>query len=314
MHTTLKIVEGRKFEPGKNEIIAGRAAARQFVEPQRRHDAEVGREHLDSWSASSTTADAVSESELWCDVKVLQPAYRRGNSYQSVYARLASPDSFQQLKDALTTDPQLTVSRDARSRTTTAARPQTLQTIIRTIGGIIAGPDGHRRGVRRGEHDVHRRREPHPRNRHAARARVRQHSRRGFGACRGRSCWAIVGGVIGGAIAWLAFDGYQTATMNFQSFSQIAFAFAVTPQLLLTALVISLVMGLLAVFSRRFGPPLCQSSLLFENSDGTAQPASWALFLIRSESRQPPTAQSTFRLTFKTGPQSRTLVGSHQLR
>jgi putative ABC transport system permease protein len=55
----------------------------------------------------------------------------------------------------------------------------------------------------------------------------------------------IIGGVIGGAVAWLAFDGYQTATMNFQSFSQIAFSFAVTPQLLLTALVISLVMGTL---------------------------------------------------------------------
>ena len=40
----------------------------------------------------------------------------------------------------------------------------------------------------------------------------------------------VVGGVIGGAIAWAAFDGYETATMNFQSFSQIAFAFAVTPR------------------------------------------------------------------------------------
>jgi putative ABC transport system permease protein len=53
----------------------------------------------------------------------------------------------------------------------------------------------------------------------------------------------IVGGVIGGAIAWFAFDGFETATMNFQSFSQIAFKFAVTPQLLATALMISLVMG-----------------------------------------------------------------------
>ena len=58
----------------------------------------------------------MSESELWCDVKVLQPAYRRGNSYQSVYARLASPDSFQQLKDSLTANPQLTVIGDARAR------------------------------------------------------------------------------------------------------------------------------------------------------------------------------------------------------
>ena len=47
---------------------------------------------------------------------------------------------------------------------------------------------------------------------------------------------SLVGGLIGGAIAWAAFDGYETATMNFQSFSQIAFAFAVTPALLGTAL------------------------------------------------------------------------------
>ena len=55
---------------------------------------------------------------------------------------------------------------------------------------------------------------------------------------------AIIGGLIGGAIAWAAFDGYETATMNFQSFSQIAFAFAVTPKLLLNALFYALIMGL----------------------------------------------------------------------
>ena len=56
---------------------------------------------------------------------------------------------------------------------------------------------------------------------------------------------SIVGGLVGGAIAWAAFDGYETATMNFQSFSQMAFAFAVTPRLLAQALVYAVVMGLL---------------------------------------------------------------------
>jgi putative ABC transport system permease protein len=55
---------------------------------------------------------------------------------------------------------------------------------------------------------------------------------------------SVLGGLIGGLIAWLAFDGYQTATMNFQSFSQIAFSFAVTPRLLTMALVYALLMGL----------------------------------------------------------------------
>ena len=55
---------------------------------------------------------------------------------------------------------------------------------------------------------------------------------------------AVVGGVLGGAAAWLAFDGYQTSTMNFQTFSQVAFAFAVTPALLGQALMYAVVMGL----------------------------------------------------------------------
>jgi putative ABC transport system permease protein len=56
---------------------------------------------------------------------------------------------------------------------------------------------------------------------------------------------SIVGGLIGGLLAWAAFDGYQTSTMNFQSFSQVAFAFAVTPALLARGLMYAVGMGLL---------------------------------------------------------------------
>jgi putative ABC transport system permease protein len=55
---------------------------------------------------------------------------------------------------------------------------------------------------------------------------------------------SLVGGLFGGLVAWAAFDGYQTSTMNFQSFSQVAFAFAVTPKLLATAIVYAMFMGL----------------------------------------------------------------------
>jgi len=55
---------------------------------------------------------------------------------------------------------------------------------------------------------------------------------------------AIVGGLVGGAIAYLAFNGFETATMNFQSFSQMAFQFAVTPKLLGMALFYAVIMGL----------------------------------------------------------------------
>ena len=47
---------------------------------------------------------------------------------------------------------------------------------------------------------------------------------------------SVVGGLLGGGLAWMAFDGYQTATMNWQSFSQVAFAFRVTPALLVNGM------------------------------------------------------------------------------
>jgi putative ABC transport system permease protein len=61
---------------------------------------------------------------------------------------------------------------------------------------------------------------------------------------------ALAGGIIGGLGAYLAFDGYGAATMNFQTFSQIAFAFAVTPATLARAIVIAASIGLSEASSR----------------------------------------------------------------
>ena len=55
---------------------------------------------------------------------------------------------------------------------------------------------------------------------------------------------AAIGGLLGGLAAYAAFNGYQTSTINFQTFSQVAFAFRVTPALLGMGLVYALVMGL----------------------------------------------------------------------
>jgi putative ABC transport system permease protein len=52
-----------------------------------------------------------------------------------------------------------------------------------------------------------------------------------------------IGGVIGGLLAYVAFNGYETSTINFQTFSQVAFAFRVTPELLVTGLAYALLMG-----------------------------------------------------------------------
>jgi putative ABC transport system permease protein len=55
---------------------------------------------------------------------------------------------------------------------------------------------------------------------------------------------ALVGGAIGGGLAWLAFDGFRAATINWSSFSQVTFAFDVTPSLLVQGIVYALLIGL----------------------------------------------------------------------
>ena len=242
VHDRLKIVEGRNFQWGQNEIIAGRAATRQFV------GLTVGRTLKwgeNNWTLVGIFEDggSIAESELWCDVKVLQPAYRRGNSYQSVYARLASPDAFTQLKDSLTSNPQLQVSA-MRAPEYYGSQTETLQTIIRTSGSIIAilmGVGAVFGAVITMYTAVA------SRTREIATLRAL-----GFGSIPvvfsvlvESALLAIIGGIIGGAVAWLAFNGYETATMNFQSFSQMVFKFSVTPKLLATALFYALIMGLI---------------------------------------------------------------------
>jgi putative ABC transport system permease protein len=124
------------LEPGTNEIVVGRAASGQF------EGLDVGT--TVRWGESAWRVvgifeanGSVAESELWCDAKVLQPAYRRGNSYQSVLARLESEEALQTLKDALTTDPRLNVT-VVKEADYYAEQSRVLQGIIRTIGFGIA--------------------------------------------------------------------------------------------------------------------------------------------------------------------------------
>jgi putative ABC transport system permease protein len=237
-----RIVEGRMFESGTNEIVVGRAASQQFSGLSVGSSVRWGQS---TWQVVGIfdAGGSVAESEIWCDARVLQPAYRRGNSYQSVYARLESEDSLQHFKDALTSDPRLNVT-VIREPDYYAQQSQVLQSIIRSIGfgiAILMGLGAIFGAVNTMYSAVS------TRTREIATLRAL-----GFGSSPvvvsvlvEAVLLSLVGGVIGGGLAWAAFDGYQTATMNWQSFSQVAFAFAVTPDLLLRGLFYAVVMGLL---------------------------------------------------------------------
>jgi putative ABC transport system permease protein len=238
----LHIAEGRMFTAGTSEIVVGRAASRQFSNLSLGSTVKSGKM---TWQVVGIfeARGSVAESELWCDAKVLQGVYQRGNSYQSVYLRLETIDSLQRLKDALTTDPRLNVT-VVREPDYFAQQSQVMQTIIRTIGvgiAVLMGLGAVFGAINTMYSAV------------AARTREIATLRAlGFGSTPvvvsvlvEALLLSLIGGALGGLVAWAGFDGYQTATMNWQSFSQVAFAFAVTPALLLRGLLYAAIMGLL---------------------------------------------------------------------
>lgn len=238
----VRMVQGRRFEAGRNELIAGRAATAQFS------GLEVGNTlHWgdNDWKVVGIfeSGGTVAESELWCDAAVLAPAYHRGTTYQSVYARLSSPDRFAAYRKALTSDPRLDVAVEKESDYY-ASQSQALVTIIDVLGGLITALMGL--GAAFGAMNT-------MYTAIAARTRdIATLRALGFspmpvviGVFLESILLALAGGVLGGVAAWLAFDGYRAATLNWQSFSQVAFAFAVTPRLLVLGILIATGVGLL---------------------------------------------------------------------
>ena len=112
----VKIVEGRALQFGTNEAIVGRAALRAVRGHRSRQRVHVGSAQAEDRRRVHDERLGRPRARSGATPKVLQGAYRRGNSYQSVLAQLDSPASFDTFKNWLTTNPQLNVDRQARER------------------------------------------------------------------------------------------------------------------------------------------------------------------------------------------------------
>lgn len=237
----LRVTSGRKFEWGRNEILVGEGALRTF------RGLEVGsqlRWGKNEWTVVGTfsAGGALWESELWTDARVLQPAYQRGNSFQTVYARLESPEAFDRFKDALTTDPRLDVQ-VMRESEYFGNQGRTLNGIIRGLGftvSILMGIGAVFGALNTMYSAVS------SRTREIATLRAL-----GFGSgavvvsvLAEAALLAVAGGAVGAFGAWALFDGYRAATLNWDTFSQVTFAFDVTPSLLVQGTALALVLGL----------------------------------------------------------------------
>ncbi len=236
----VEMVEGRPFEAGRNEVIVGQGAAMEFDNLELGDDIIVSE---NTWKVVGvfSTGGTVSDSEIWTDARVLQPAYRRGTSFQSVHARLESPEAFDTFKDALTSDPRLDVKVQLESEYH-ASQSVAFSAFITAIGvfiGLLMGIGAVFGAANTMYTSVS------TRTREIATLRAL-----GFGigpvvfsVMAEALALAAIGGGAGSFLAYSIFNGFHAATINFQTFSQIAFSFAVTPALMIGGIVYAILMG-----------------------------------------------------------------------
>jgi putative ABC transport system permease protein len=236
-----KIVAGRMFEPGLREVIVGKSAAAQFETLKLGGTVDV---RDGPWQIVGLfeTGGNVHESELWVDSEVLMTVSRR-QAFNSVMLQLDDPQGFEPLKKVLSEDPRLKVSIQ-REPDYYASRSRALHKMINILGYTVAIIMGI--GAVFGALNVM----------YAAVAtrtvEIATLRAIGFGSLPvvvsvliESLILAFAGGLLGAAGAYLFFNGFTVNTLNFQTFSQVAFDFAVTPQLMQQGLVWALAMGLI---------------------------------------------------------------------
>lgn len=238
----LKIIRGRKFHSGLRELVVGQGAASEFADMDVGDTVKLGRE---DWKVVGVFAShGAYDSELWADRAAVSEAFRRGNSAESVLVRLQSPASFDRFQAALSADPRLKVEAQT-THDFFAHQSEQLTKIIRVVGlvvGVIMAIGALFGALNCMFAAV------------AARAREIATLRAiGFrstpvvtSVMLETMLLALLGGVLGAAVVWLAFDGYTASTLS--GFNQVVFRFRVSPQLVWTGLKWALAIGFVGGF------------------------------------------------------------------
>jgi ABC-type lipoprotein release transport system permease subunit len=239
----VRLVEGRMFRPGTSEIIAGRAIGQRFA------GAGIGetlRFGMRDWTVVGQFDAGHSgfNSEIWGDADQLIQAFRR-SAYSSVIFRLTDAEGLDAVKARLESDPRLTVELK-RESIFYAEQSEQLSTFIRylgvtlsiifssgaTIGAMITMYASVANRTARSERC----------------GRLAFDAQAFFGrSCWNRSCWVCWAGYwawrLASLMQWVSFS-----TMNFQTFSELAFSFTLTGKIVVESLIFSLIMGLAGGF------------------------------------------------------------------
>jgi putative ABC transport system permease protein len=236
----IKVIDGRRFEPGRAEIIVGVKAAAQF------EGLEVGaqlpvRDQI--WQVvGHFDADGTAyESEIWADLANVGAAYRRSDS-STMRVQMESAEALAALDQRLKDDPRFDLmarsekdhyASQAKARADLINNFGVIVGVIMAIGAVFAALNTMYSAVSSRTLEIA-----------ILRALGFSSMPIVFSVIIEAVALALIGGLLGGVLVWLAFDGYTASTLNNASFSQVAFDFAVTPELLRMGISWALVLGL----------------------------------------------------------------------
>lgn len=238
---SVRLVEGRFFQPGLAELLVGTNAARTYAGFGVGQTVRFGG---GTWTVVGRfdAGGSAFDSELWCDANVLNQTYQRPqNIYQSLTVRLESASSHARFRDALATDPRLRVQaepelayyeKQSELLTRMITVLGTLVSLVMAVGAVFGALNTMYAAVAE-------------RSREIATMRAL-----GFGEGSVVASFvvesvliALAGGALG-CLAVLPLNGFTTGTLNWQTFSHLAFAFKITPDIMVLGVVFAVVMGL----------------------------------------------------------------------
>jgi putative ABC transport system permease protein len=238
MRPEVRLVEGRLFQPGLREVIAGRQATQQFEGVAL---GQVLHFRGSDWTVVGVfeSGGDAHESELWTDADTARGAFGRPGA-SSLLLQLESPDALPGLKDAVTSDPRfrLDVQSERNYYTSQSAQFTRNIGIVTSVVAVLMA-FGALFGALNTMYSA------------VASRRVEIATLRAIGfsglpvvasVLAEAVALAVAGGVMGAAIAYVLFNGMTVSTLG-QNFTQVAFSFAVTPDLLVRGLIWSVAIG-----------------------------------------------------------------------
>jgi len=239
VRSQVHVVDGRRFAPGLRELIVGRGAARQFAGLVPGHTIRLGSQ---TWTVAGVFAsgDAL-ESEIWADANVVADTYGRGSSRNSVTVRLADANGFKAFKAALEANPQLKIdasttldffSKQSEGTATVIRVIGIIVGVIMAIGAMVGALNTMFAAVATRAREI---------------ATLRAIGFAGLPVVVAilleTMLLALAGGVIGGVLAWLLFNGNAASTMAAGSVGKLSFELHVTAGVLWQGLKWALAIG-----------------------------------------------------------------------